>query len=77
MNGKELFEHYTNKKDFAGSEADTYAQDLRIIFLDIGTDIYALLENAEQQNKKIGYKNWSDEIPTGWDVISKEDIFYY
>jgi len=77
MNGKELFTHYTNKRDYTGSEADTYAKDLYTLFLHIGTDIYALLENAELQNKKIGYKNWSDEIPTGWDIISKEDFFYY
>jgi len=52
MNGKELFELKTIR-DYSGSEADEYAQLLATVFFNVGSDIFPILETAENEGKRI------------------------
>jgi|JI6StandDraft_1071083.scaffolds.fasta_scaffold617073_1 hypothetical protein len=72
MEGQELLNLYTNKRDYSGDAHDEYAQLLMTIFSNIGTEIFSLLEQAEAQGKKLGIRE-VDDIFTQ-DFISVDDI---
>jgi hypothetical protein len=67
MNGLELFNKYTALRDFTESPEDEYAQLLFTLFLNIGDDLYPLLEKAETSGKKI-------EVANDVDFISADDL---
>lgn len=56
LNGQELFKTLTQKRDHSGSAADEYAQLLFTMYMNVGDALYPLLEQAEQQNKKLYLK---------------------
>jgi hypothetical protein len=57
MNGEELYNQYTSKRDYSGSKADEYAQLLETIRFHIGKAVYSLLETAEADNKQLNLKD--------------------
>jgi len=57
MNGENLYNQYTSKRDYSGSKADEYAQLLETIRFHIGTAVYSLLETAEADNKQLSLKD--------------------
>lgn len=72
MNGKELYTDLVSKRDFSGSETDSYAQLLQTIYHNIGSKIFPLLEKAQKENKKLSIKEFSSEILV--DEFSTSDI---
>lgn len=76
MTGKELFEYYTSKRDYSGSDEDKYAQTLMTIWAHIFDETYPLLEEAERLNKKLDVRVFPDEELFLHDEIIKEDIVY-
>lgn len=68
MNGQELLNQYTSKRDFSGDIHDQYAQLLMTIFSSIGANIYPLLEKADKSGKSLSVKGEPDEITTD-DII--------
>jgi len=54
MNGAQLFEFYSEFRDFSGSDRDEYAQNLGTAISLFGKDkVFNLLEQAEREDKKI------------------------
>lgn len=53
LNGHELFKTLTQKRDHSGSAEDEYAQLLFTMYMNVGDGLFPLLEQAEQQNKKL------------------------
>lgn len=65
MTGKELFEKYTKARD-------EYARTLLTIEVNIGDEIYPLLEQAEREGKKLEIDE--SQLPTLWDSFGKGDV---
>lgn len=76
MTGKELFDHYTSKRDYTGSKTDEYAQLLATIMFHIGTDIFDLLEKAESEGKKLEVLDLTENGKTLRDEIQVKDIIF-
>jgi hypothetical protein len=70
MNGKEIYHEYLKNRDYKGSDADCYAQELMTMFLHIGKQLFSLLEIAVSENKKLRIKTQKMFC----DEISIEDI---
>lgn len=72
MNGQELYNQYTSKRNYSGNKADEYAQLLETIRFHVGDAIFPLLETAESENKQLSIKEQGglvDEYSTA-DIIS-------
>ena len=52
LSGLDLFK-LKSKRDYTNSEDDNYAQLLFTMYTNIGDALFPLLEQAEQQNKKL------------------------
>ncbi|RRN76507.1 hypothetical protein EIM50_24340 [Pseudoxanthomonas sp. SGD-10] len=73
MTGQELFDKY-RQRDFSGSVDDVYGQLLMTIFMNIGSDMFDLLEQAERKNMRLEVDD--NYYPEGvlYDEISKDMI---
>ena len=76
MNGKELFQNYTLKRDYTGSPNDEYAQLLETINLHIGSEIFVLLEKAEKAGKKLKVLDLTENGMILRDEIQISDIIF-
>jgi hypothetical protein len=76
MNGKELFDRYTSKRDYTGSKPDEYAQLLQTIMFHIGIEIFDLLEKAESKGKKLEVLDLTENGKILRDEIQITDIVF-
>jgi len=67
LTGKELFEKYTKARD-------EYASTLLTIRMNIGDDIYHMLEKAEIEGKRLQINE--DNLPDLWENFVKEDVIF-
>ncbi|HXH99223.1 MAG TPA: hypothetical protein VNI52_03065 [Sphingobacteriaceae bacterium] len=74
MTGKKLFEHYTSKRDYSGSDVDRYADLLMTIWSNIFDKTYALLEKAEVEGKKLSIKPLPESKMILQDELTVNDI---
>ncbi len=74
MKGENLFNQYTSKRDYSGSNADEYAQLLITIKNQIGNSVYAILEKAESIGKKLNIKDLTAENTILCNEFTNEDI---
>lgn len=70
MNGMELYNQYTSKRDYSGSKADQYAQLLETIRFHIGEAIFELLMTAEKEKKQLTLKDYDRLV----DEYSIDDV---
>lgn len=73
LNGLELFKSLTQKRDHSGSVEDAYAQLLFTMHMNVGESLFPLLEQAEEQNKKL-YLIPDEQPHLKVSFYSKEDI---
>lgn len=76
MTGKEIFDRYTSKRNYAGSKPDEYAQLLQTIIFHIGIEIFDLLEKAESEGKKLEVLDLTENGKILRDEIQVEDIIF-
>lgn len=74
LNGKELFKALTKKRDHSGSTEDAYAQLLFTMYMNIGESLYPLLEQAEEQDKKLYFIPDEKQPHLKVSFYNKEDI---
>lgn len=72
MTGIDLFKKYTSFRDYSGSEADQYAQLLMTLSVNIGDDLFPLLEKAEESGKKLTIVENDEESIVG--EITIDDV---
>lgn len=53
MTGQQLFDKYTEQRDHSESEQNDYAQTLQTALMLFGDKVFAMLERAEKEGKKI------------------------
>lgn len=75
MTGEEIFNQYQEKRDYSGSDADSYAQELDTMFSNCSLngeekEFFALLKEAHESGKKLEFKEESELQ----DFYSFEDI---
>lgn len=68
MEGKELYQLLTSKRDYSGSNADEYAQLLTTLFYHVGQDLFPLLESAHKDSKFLALK---PEISNGGILVDE------
>lgn len=76
MTGNKLFNEYTTKRDYTGSEADEYAQLLETIRFHIGNKIFDLLEIAEKEGKRLKVLDLTENGIILRDEIYTTDIIF-
>lgn len=64
LKGREIFERYRE-------EGGDYARTLGMILLNIGDDLFPLLEAAEKEGKRIKINIPDDQL---WDELTAEDL---
>lgn len=58
MDGIKLYKELS-KRDYSGSESDSYAQLLRTLFFNVQDNLFPILKSAQDQGKKLRLKNES------------------
>ena len=58
MDGIKLYKELS-KRDYSGSESDSYAQLLRTLFFNVQDNLFPILKSAHDQGKKLRLKNES------------------
>jgi hypothetical protein len=53
MTGQQLFDKYTEQRDHGESQQNDYAQTLQTALMLFGDKVFAMLERAERDGKKI------------------------
>lgn len=76
MNGKELYDRYTSKRDYTGSKPDEYAQLLETIIFRKGILTFNLLEKAESEEKKLEVLDLTENGKILRDEIQVKDIVF-
>lgn len=61
MTGEEIYKQYQEKRDYSGSEADVYAQELDTMYGSCSLngeeeEFYKLLESAHNEGKNLVFK---------------------
>lgn len=74
MNGRELFEYYTSKREYSGSDDDKYAQTLMTIFYHLSDNIFGLIEQAHKSGRKLEIKVREQDHPLMNDELTIDDI---
>lgn len=53
MTGPELYEYHQSFRDFSGTDRDRYAQTLQTALVLFGDKVFAMLERANKESKRI------------------------